>query len=81
MTDHSALVDELVAASRHVSDTELLEALPTVLEQHSLPMNLTQSVIVRRRILRTERCRLERIARLRELQARYADAITGTAVE
>jgi hypothetical protein len=81
LTDYSPLVDELVAASRHVSDTELLETLPGVLEQHNLPMSLTQSVIVRRRILRTERCRLQRVERLRELQQRYDDAITGAAVE
>jgi hypothetical protein len=65
----TTLVDDLLPASRHASDAELLEALPGVLRAHGLPETVFDAVMMRRRIERKER--------MRELQRAYDNAIAA----
>ena len=67
----TTLVEDLLAVSRHATDAELVENLPTVLRAHGLPPGVFDAVMMRRRIERKER--------MRQLQAEY-DAVIAAAV-
>jgi hypothetical protein len=67
----TTLVEDLLAISRHASDAELVDVLPSVLRAHGLPPGVFDAVMMRRRIERKER--------MRQLQRAYDEVIAEAA--